>query len=73
MASIAFDSRITGSAPTVRSILSSLKALPRMVHQWEMERQTRNALSGLSDKQLDDIGLVRGDIDTLTNGSLRKF
>lgn len=73
MASIAFDSRITGSAPTVRSILSGLMALPRMVHQWEMERQTRNALKRLSNKQLDDIGLVRGDIDTLTYGSLRKF
>lgn len=73
MASIAFDSRITGSAPTVHSILSGLKALPRMVRQWEMKRQTRNALNGLSDKQLDDIGLVRGDIDTLTHGSPRNF
>ena len=73
MASIAFDSRITGSAPTVRTILSGLMALPRMLRQWEMKRQTRNSLSILSDKQLDDIGLVRGDIDAMSYGSLRRF
>lgn len=30
---------------------------------WNDARQTRNTLSALSDRELDDIGLVRGDID----------
>lgn len=32
---------------------------------WNDARVTRNALSGLTDRQLEDIGLVRGDIDTV--------
>lgn len=30
---------------------------------WNDARVTRNALSSLSDRELDDIGLSRGDID----------
>lgn len=30
---------------------------------WNERRATRNALSQLSDRELDDIGLTRGDID----------
>ncbi|QGX99284.1 DUF1127 domain-containing protein [Roseovarius faecimaris] len=30
---------------------------------WATERQTRAALSRLSDRELEDIGLCRGDID----------
>ncbi|MCB2110755.1 DUF1127 domain-containing protein [Albidovulum sp.] len=33
---------------------------------WNDSRVTRNALSRLSDRELDDIGLCRGDIDTIT-------
>lgn len=35
------------------------------VQQWNDERVTRNALSKLSDRELEDIGLTRGDIDTV--------
>jgi uncharacterized protein YjiS (DUF1127 family) len=30
---------------------------------WNNARITRNSLSNLSDRELDDIGLCRGDID----------
>lgn len=30
---------------------------------WNEARMTRNALGKLSDRELDDIGLCRGDID----------
>ena len=30
---------------------------------WNDTRVTRNALAALTDRELDDIGLVRGDID----------
>lgn len=32
---------------------------------WNDARMTRNALSELSDRELDDIGLCRGDIDSV--------
>jgi uncharacterized protein YjiS (DUF1127 family) len=33
---------------------------------WNDARVTRNALAKLSDRELDDIGLTRADIDTLS-------
>lgn len=30
---------------------------------WNDARSTRNSLSKLSDRELEDIGLIRGDID----------
>ena len=33
---------------------------------WNDARVTRNALSRLSDRELDDIGLTRGDIDSIS-------
>ena len=35
---------------------------------WNDARKTRKALSQLSDHQLDDIGLIRGDIDQIAAG-----
>ncbi|MEZ5771883.1 MAG: DUF1127 domain-containing protein [Defluviimonas denitrificans] len=32
---------------------------------WNDARVTRNALSRLTDRELDDIGLTRADIDTI--------
>ncbi len=32
---------------------------------WNERRMTRNALSRLSDRELEDIGLTRGDIDAV--------
>lgn len=34
---------------------------------WNDQRVTRNALERLSDRELQDIGLVRGDIQDLTS------
>jgi len=36
------------------------------VANWRAERSTRRALERLSDRELADIGLVRGDIDTIS-------
>ncbi len=36
-----------------------------VVTAWNDARMTRNALEKLSDRELDDIGLCRGDINTL--------
>ncbi|PIE13471.1 MAG: hypothetical protein CSA70_06080 [Rhodobacterales bacterium] len=32
---------------------------------WNDERKTRNAIAVLTDRELEDIGLVRGDLDSL--------
>lgn len=40
----------------VSNVLASLK-------NWNDARVTRKALSSLSDRELDDIGLCRGDIE----------
>jgi len=51
-----FDGRLHRLLP---EILGRLAA-------WNDARVTRNALSRLSDRELDDIGLCRGDIDRIT-------
>ena len=38
---------------------------------WKDERQTRKALNNLSDRELEDIGLCRGDIDNVATGMHR--
>lgn len=38
------------------------------IASWNDARMTRNALSGLTDRELEDIGLVRGDIDLVAEG-----
>ena len=32
---------------------------------WNDSRRTRNSLNQLSNRELDDIGLTRGDVDTI--------
>lgn len=59
-----FDTTRTGygSASAVSSFIS--RAVNSVV-EWNDARVTRTALSSLTDRELDDIGLVRGDIDEL--------
>ena len=48
----------------------SLSALIGAIVTWNDARMTRKALSTLSARELDDIGLVRGDIDDIAAGRL---
>lgn len=50
----------SGSAVRFGNIFSAIFAA---VAAWNDARLTRNSLSALTDRELDDIGLVRGDID----------
>lgn len=36
---------------------------------WNDARVTRKSLAGLSDRELDDIGLHRGDIEAIATGN----
>ncbi|MDD9923927.1 MAG: DUF1127 domain-containing protein [Boseongicola sp.] len=48
-----------------RLIASTIGALA----SWNDARNTRNALAKLSDHELDDLGISRGDIDRITGKS----
>ncbi len=41
------------------------RALFSMIADWNDARMTRHALGKLSDRELDDIGLCRGDVEML--------
>lgn len=45
------------------TLLDIFRAVRQLVKAWHLRRQTRRILSHLSDTQLRDIGLTRGDID----------
>jgi len=53
-----------GAITTYRAI-NALSRAASVVSAWNHARATRKALGKLSDRQLDDIGLCRGDIDFL--------
>jgi len=45
---------------------NSLEALGAAWRQWRLSLQTRDVLRSLSDRQLADIGVARGDIERVT-------
>ena len=48
------------------SLLNQVGSLVASIASWNDARITRNALAKLSDRELDDIGLCRGDIDFIS-------
>lgn len=53
-----------GAITTYRAI-SGLSGILATLAAWNDARVTRKALSKLSDRELDDIGLCRGDIEQI--------
>ncbi len=53
-----------GAITTYRAI-NGLSNVVSVLSAWNDARVTRNALGKLSDRELDDIGLCRGDIDLI--------
>ena len=60
--------RTIGAGFSVASILSMFVG---RIAAWNDARVTRKALEALSDRELDDLGLTRGDIDGIAAGSYR--
>ncbi|EEX08204.1 conserved domain protein [Ruegeria lacuscaerulensis ITI-1157] len=54
-----------GLAGRIGAILASIV---NAVIEWNDARVTRKALNGLSDRELEDIGLCRGDIEAVIEG-----
>ncbi|MFK7867654.1 MAG: DUF1127 domain-containing protein [Roseobacter sp.] len=69
-----FDtSRTTyGSSTATSGFLSIFQRAAAAVIAWNDARVTRNALSGLTDRELDDIGLSRSDIDLVAESKITR-
>lgn len=52
-------------AETAHRVVSAVNNLRIAVIDWNERRSTRAALNRLSDRELADIGLSRGDIDRI--------
>ena len=60
----AFDTtRPFAAAGSASRIGSFFVAAVAAIAAWNDARMTRNSLAKLTDRELDDIGLIRGDID----------
>ncbi|WP_223420751.1 DUF1127 domain-containing protein [Tateyamaria pelophila] len=57
-----------GAAPVAGKVSGFFTSLIASIVSWNDARVTRNTLSGLSDRELNDIGLVRGDIESVAIG-----
>ncbi|SPH24598.1 hypothetical protein DEA8626_03649 [Defluviimonas aquaemixtae] len=56
---------IATNRPAAGNFSGLFGALVNAFVGWNDARVTRNALNHLTDRELDDIGLVRGDIDSI--------
>ncbi|MGZ2258633.1 DUF1127 domain-containing protein [Roseobacter sp. A03A-229] len=67
-----FDtSRTTyGSATVASRFFSMISATIASVVAWNDARVTRNALAALTDRELEDIGLSRADIDGVADSQI---
>ncbi|MEL7099754.1 MAG: DUF1127 domain-containing protein [Pseudomonadota bacterium] len=65
-----FDiSRTTYGATTLAGRIAGVfSMLSGAFIAWNDARVTRHALEALSDRELEDIGLIRGDIENVANG-----
>lgn len=52
---------------TENGLRTTLTSLFAAVAAWNDRRVTRDALGRLSDRELDDIGLMRGDIEDIAS------
>ena len=68
MAALDTTRTTTGSFGLVGRIGATFASVVNAVIEWNDARVTRNALSGLTDRELEDIGLCRGDIDVVAEG-----
>lgn len=70
MAAIDTTRTAYGSSSAVTSSFNLFSRIAASVVAWNDARVTRKALSGLTDRELEDIGLIRGDIDVVATGDL---
>ncbi|NIZ61407.1 hypothetical protein DL239_10510 [Sedimentitalea sp. CY04] len=66
----AFDTTSTtyGATGLTGRIGATASTIATSFSRWNNARVTRNSLSALSDRELTDIGLCRGDIEVIATG-----
>lgn len=67
MAAYETNSTAPFGAIATYSFVRFISNIANSVISWNDARVTRNSLSKLSDRELDDIGLTRGDIADIAN------
>lgn len=67
-----FDTTRTtyGSANVTGRFFSALSGIVASIVAWNDARVTRNALAGLTDRELEDIGLSRADIEMVAESNI---
>lgn len=68
---VAIDTTRSSAPRIAGQFITSLFNVAAMLREWNDARVTRNALSRLSSRELDDIGLCAGDIEIVASRILR--
>jgi uncharacterized protein YjiS (DUF1127 family) len=68
---VAIDTTNSAAPRIAGRLIASLFNLGSVFKDWNDARVTRNALSRLSSRELDDIGLCYGDIEDIATRSYR--
>jgi uncharacterized protein YjiS (DUF1127 family) len=71
MAMATFETNRSAAGMSAGRITSLFASILGNIAAWNDARITRNALSRLSARELDDIGLCFGDIDTIATRGAR--
>lgn len=67
-----FDTSTTsyGTSSAINRFFGHASLTIAKIVSWNDARVTRNALSSLSDRELEDIGLTRADIDAVAQSNI---
>ncbi|RYG90808.1 DUF1127 domain-containing protein [Loktanella sp. IMCC34160] len=68
---VAIDTNRSAAPQMVNRAIAGLYNAAETLRAWNDARVTRKALSQLSNRELDDIGLCRGDIEDIAQKGLR--
>lgn len=68
MAHISETHAVPFGALTVHRIVTAVANVAATFHRWNQTRLTVAELRRLTDRQLDDIGLTRADIEKMSDG-----
>jgi uncharacterized protein YjiS (DUF1127 family) len=55
--------RAVGSKNIMAALLAETRRLLRVVSTWQVRAASRHVLASMSDRELRDIGLTRGDVE----------
>lgn len=72
MAVFEYTRPIAGTRGLMGQISALFSDAAATIFSWNDARVTRKSLSGLSNRELDDLGLVRGDIEDIAQGAYRR-